>query len=144
MATLKYYISVVILIVLLGCQSYQIPIASFKNQFAPIDSSSLKLVRVKGPAGDISEYLVNPIKQIRCVDKNGNNVSIPNSPSIEARITTSDGKKTTFYFDRMLIRNDSILGYRSRFFGLPKSIALSEVSKIEVQDGYKRFRYVNK
>lgn len=134
--------SVLILAILHGCKTYYIPVESFKNQFSDIDSTQLRKVKTRGSAGNITKYLANPIDYIKCVDKNGNEIELENSPSIETRITTTDGKKTILYFDRIFVQNDILIGYRSRFFGLPKRIPLSEITKIEVQDGHKDFRYV--
>ena len=126
-----------------GCTTYQIPVDSFKQQFAAVDSAALIMVKTRGPAGDVAEYPANPIRQIQCVDKHGNRAVLTNSPSIETRITTADGKRTIFYFDRVYLENDTLYGQRSRFVGLPKGIAVSEIVKVEVQDGGKNFRYVD-
>ncbi len=127
-----------------SCKTYNIPVESFKSQISDIDSNQLKMVRTRGPAGDIAEYPANPIDQIKCVDKDGNEIELQNSPAIEARITTADGKKTILYFDRIYVENDTLIGYRSRFIGLPKKIALAQIIKIEIQDGQKNFNYVEK
>jgi hypothetical protein len=130
--------------VLSSCKTYYIPVESFKEQISDIDSTQLRMVRTRGPAGDIAEYPANPIVQIKCVDKDGNETELQNSPSIETRITTTDGKKTNFYFDRIYVQNDTLIGFRSRFIGLPKTIPLTEITKVEVQDGHKNFHYVKK
>lgn len=127
---------------LAACKSYEIPLSSFKRQFAGIDSSLLRIVKTRGPAGHIEEYPANPIEYIKCIDKNGNDYSLQNSPSIETRVTTSDSKRTILYFDRIYVQNDTLIGYHSRFIGLPKRISLIEITKIEVQDGKKDFHYV--
>lgn len=133
-----------ILIFLIGCKTYYIPLESFKNQLSEIDSTQLKIVKTRGPAGDIAEYPANPIDQIQCVDNKGNETELQNSPSVETRITTADRKRTIFYFDRIFLQNDTLIGYRSRFLGLPKRIPLSEIVKVEIQDGHKDFHYVEK
>jgi hypothetical protein len=135
-------LAIPIVAVLSGCQTYYIPVESFRSQFSEIDSTSLRNVRTLGPGGLIHEYLANPIDQISCIDKDGNPLKVKNSPSIESRITTEDGKRTIFYFDRFLVRNDTLLGYQSRFIGLPKTIPLDQITKIEVQDGKKDFKYL--
>lgn len=137
-------LKILILITLSSCKTYYIPLESFKSQISDIDSNQLRMVRTRGPAGDITEYPANPIDQIECVDKNGNETEIQNSPSIETRITTTEGERTIFYFDRIYVENDTLIGYRSRFIGLPKKIALTEITKVEIQDGHKNFNYVEK
>lgn len=135
-------LAILMALALNSCQTYEIPVESFRVQFSAMDSTNLKMVRTRGPAGDVAEYLANPIVQIQCVDKGGNPVYVPNSPSIEARITTQDGKRTIFYFDRFIVRRDTLFGYRSRFFELSKAIPLKHISKIEIQDGKKNFKYL--
>lgn len=137
---------IILIVLTLGvfssCKTYYISVKSFKEQLSDIDSTMLRMVRTKGPAGDIAEYPANPIDKIKCIDKGGNETELQNSPSIEARITTNDGKRIIFYFDRIYFQNDSLIGFRSRFIGLPKTIPLNEITKIEVQDGHKNFNYV--
>ena len=135
-------LTIFILTILSSCKTYYIPVDSFKEQLSDIDSSQLRMVKTRGPAGEIVEYPANPIDQIKCIDKDGNKTNLQNSPSIETRISTSDGKRTIFYFDRIYVQNDTLIGYRSRFIGLPKKIPLTEIIKVEVQDGQKKFNYV--
>ena len=128
---------------LMSCTSYYIPIDSFKEQFSGIDSTNLRLVIVKGPAGDMTKYLANPIDDIKCVDKHNNPMELKNSPSIEIRFTEKDSKRTVFYFDRVFIIQDSlIVGDMSRFIPRKKVIPINNVRLIEVQDGHKNFKYV--
>lgn len=126
---------------LASCKTYYIPVESFKKQFSGIDASQLKEVRTQGPAYELTPYPANQIRMIQCEDNKGNKVMLPNGPSIETRITTRNGKRTIFYFDRLFLQHDTLVGYRSRFLGLPKKIPLSDITKIEVQDGHKNFRY---
>lgn len=134
-----------LLLTLNSCVTYTIPIDSFKNQMAGIDSSSLKPVRVLGPAGTFYNYMANPIRSIKCQDKNGQPAELTNSPSIEIRITHgSNHKRTIFYFDRVIMNDTILVGVQSRFVSaIRKSIPLNTITKIEIQDGKKNFRYLN-
>jgi len=138
--------SVIILLVMLlltSCVTYFIPIESFKQQFAGIDSSKLNQVLVQGPYFDQYSYNANPIKTIKCVDKNNNPAELQNSPSIEIRFTYGkNNKRVIFYFDRILVNDSSVIGVRSRFIpSFRKTIPLKSISKIEIQDGHKKFGY---
>lgn len=134
-----------IIVFLSSCKTYSIPIDSFKQQFSSFDTSDLKEVATRGPAGDVVKYKTYPIDIIRCVDKNGNPAELENSPSVEIRFTDSNNKKTLFYFDLLRVDNTSISGVQSRHMTwIRKTIPISDVKKIEVQDGKKNFRYVNK
>lgn len=128
---------------LAGCKTYYIPVDSFKSQFSGIDSTKLKLVHTRGPIGEIVDYLSNPIENIQCVDKNNNPTELKNSPSLEIRFTENNNKQTTFYFDRVYLHDTLIIGVRSRFIGLRKSIPINNIKMIEIQDGHKNFKYVD-
>jgi hypothetical protein len=126
-----------------ACTTYYIPVDSFKQQFADMDSSSLREVTTRGPAGDRVTYKTYPIDFIKCVDDKGNHFELPNSPSIEIRFTDLRGKRTIFYFDLMHVTDTSITGIQSRFIpSIHKTIFINQIKKIEVQDGHKNFHYV--
>ena len=140
---LKTVIGGFFLFFLSSCTTYLIPVDSFKEQFAGIDSASLKQVKVRGPVGEIYNYPANSITTIHCVDKQGNPHVLANKPSIEIRFTHGqNNKKTIFYFDRVYLSDGFIIGAQSRFISsMMGSIPLNQVTKIEVQDGKKKFRY---
>ena len=87
-----------------GCTTFQIPVQSFRQQLAGVNAASLQPVKVAGPYGlpIIYRANVNTLKTIRCVTANGRDVMVPNSLSIEVRIS-HQGKKNTFYFDRLYV-----------------------------------------
>lgn len=128
--------------VLNACKTYLIPVQSFKEQFNGIDSAKLRLVKTRGPAGDVVEYLANPVDYIKCVDKSDMPYELKISPSIEVRFTEKNNKRTIFYFDRVFMQDTLIIGEMSRFVRFRKGISINNVKLIEVQDGHKNFRYV--
>jgi hypothetical protein len=129
---------------LISCKTYYIPVESFKEQFNGIDSTKLKIVNTRGPAGDIAQYPANPIEYIKCVDKDNNPFELKNSPSIEIRFTEQNNKRTVYYFDRVFLQDTLIIGDMSRFIHYRKGISINNVKLIEVQDGHKNFKYVEK
>ena len=135
---------VLIIFGLFSCKTYYIPIDSFKEQVKDIDSVELRTVYTRGPMADVVEYKTYPIDFIKCVDKDNHPIELKNSPSIEIRFTDKNNKRTIFYFDQIYIQDSMIIGNMSRFLYLKKSIPLNEVKKIEVQDGHKNFKYVDK
>ena len=87
-------------------------------------------------------YNSNQIKNIYVVDKNGNKKIIVNSPAIEIKVTLKNNKKYHFYFDTVVLQNDTLTGGRSRFMPkLVKKIPFDSIVKIEVQDGGKNMKY---
>ena len=129
---------------LTGCKTYFIPVESFTEQMKDIDSVELKTVYTKGPMGDVVSYETYPIDYIKCVDKNNNPFLLKNSPSIEIRFTDKNNKRTYFYFDQIYVQDAIVFGDGSRFINYQKKIPLKEIQKIEVQDGRKKFKYVDK
>ena len=127
-----------------SCKPYYIPLDSFKQQFAGMDTSKLKEVTTRGPMGDKVKYKTFPIDFIKCVDKNGNPIELQNSPSLEIRFTDTNNKKTIFYFDLISVDETYVRGVQSRFItSIKKTIPLNTIKTIEIQDGKKKFSYVN-
>src|SRR5688500_9059986 len=81
-----------------SCTTYYLTTDSLRKQFSDVDSTKLRTVSVRGPFGERYNYLANPIAEIECIDKNGNQKQLTNSPSIEMKITETSGKRTIFYF----------------------------------------------
>ena len=124
---------------LIGCKTYTISPESLKQQLM---RSEPTLVRTVGPFGGIHSYHANNIRLIQCLDKNGVAVELANSPSIEIRFTLASGSRKTMYFDRIQLRNDTLLGHPSRFApGVEIRIPYTEITRIQVQDGKKDFSY---
>ena len=138
------FIILVTIIALASCATYYIPVNSLKDQFADIDSTKLIEVTVEGPVYGRYHYLANPIDTIRCVDKNGDLHLLTNSPSIETRFTYGHkNEKVIFYFDRIYVNSNSVIGVQSRFMeAIGQSIPLDSITKIEIQDGRKKFKYI--
>ena len=128
---------------MISCKTYYIPVDSFKQQFAGMDTSKLREVNTRGPMGDKVKYKTFPIDIIKCVDKNGNLVELQNSPSLEIRFTDTNNKKTIFYFDLISVDETYVKGVQSRFItSIKKTIPLNTIKTIEIQDGKKKFSYV--
>ena len=135
----------ILLILTTSCANYYLTTDSLRNQFSGIDSTKLRAVTVRGPIGERYNYLANPINEIACVDKNGNPLQLTNSPSIEMRVTQTNGKRSIFYFDRIFVTDSTLTGFQSRFVSsIKKTIKLKDIKKIEIQDGKKNFDCVAK
>jgi hypothetical protein len=100
------------------------------------------MVATEGPMGDVVKYETFSMNYIKCIDKNGNPVTLKKIPSLEIRFTDSSGKRTVFYFDRIIVNGNDVTGSQSRFLSMQKTIHLNTIRTIEIQDGKKRFTYV--
>ncbi|MCD4732406.1 MAG: hypothetical protein K8R74_17520 [Bacteroidales bacterium] len=127
-----------------SCKTYYIPLDTFNEQFKDIDSVELKIVNTKGPMGDVVTYKTYPIEYIKCVDKENNPIELKSSPSIEVRVTDINNEKTYMYFDQMYVQDSILKGDGSRFINYKKETPLKNIKLIEVQDGHKKFKYVDK
>jgi hypothetical protein len=141
---LKTGVYLLIVIGIASCKTYFIPIESFKEQMKDIDSVELKTVNTRGPMGDVVTYKTYPIEFIKCVDKKNNSFELKNSPSIEIRLTEKNNKRTIFYFDQIYIQDSTVIGDGSRFIYYQKTIPIKNIKLIEVQDGHKNFKYIDK
>jgi len=131
-----------------SCKTYYISAGSFKQQFAGIDSTKLKMVEMTG-GGTLwvtEQYLANPLTKIKCQDKKGNTAELDNSPAIEIRFTYGgNNKRTSGYFDRVFVTDSLVTFVQSRFIPtMRKTIPLNDITKIEVQNGGKNYKYISK
>lgn len=136
----KYFLSFFISVFFISCNTYIIPVYSFKDQFGHINYD---LSYSKSISGSI-HYNGYQIKKINVIDKNGNLKGLDNSPDLEMRITLKNGKRKHFYFDSMKLENDTLTGHKARF--LPNAIvkvAFVDIVKIEIQESGKRIKYMN-
>jgi hypothetical protein len=134
----------IIIIAFACCKTYYISLNSFKEQFSGIDSSNFRMVFTQGPLGDIVDYLANPIDSIQCTDKNNNPFVLENSPSLEIKFIDNKNKKTTFYFDRIIVQDTIITGYLAKSIIHKKSISINNIKQIQIRDGRKDFNYIAK
>jgi len=141
---LQIGISFLIPISLVSCKTYFIPIESFKEQMKDIRSVRLRIVNTRGPMGDVHSYKTYPIDFIKCIDNKNNPYELRNSPSIEIRFTEKNNERTIFYFDQIYIKDSTVIGDVSRFIYYRKTIPIENIKLIEVQDGHKNFKYVEK
>jgi len=132
------------LLILTGCKTYYIPIDSFTEQMKDRDFVELKTVYTRGPMGDVVSYKTYPIDYIKCVDKKNNPVELRNSPSLEIRFTAKNNKRKYFYFDQIYVQDSIVKGDGSRFFNYQQQIPIKDIKLIEIQDGKKNFKYVDR
>jgi hypothetical protein len=138
------FITIAALTILISsCKTYFMPVGSFLEQVPSLETVNLRQVTTKDPGGFKSTYSVYPIDSIKCFDKDGTSYMLKNGPSIEIRFTDVNGKRSTFYFDRTWVVRDSVIGVGSRIFSQKKTIPVSTIKTIEIQDGHKKYLYIN-
>lgn len=124
-----------------SCATYHMTKEEFYAQIAAGDSRD---VASSHPAGfAYNRYTTNGVRTIRCLDKNGKPASFESSPRVEVRITTTANKKRMFYFDTILLEDSVFSGMNSRILGTRRSVRYIDIKKVELQEGAKKFNYVN-
>lgn len=127
-----------------SCSVYTISPSSLKEQFIGIHLDSLKKTKINNPFVPFTSirYKSNRVENLTVRDRDGLKVNISNSPALEMRVTLKNKKRYYFYFDTVIITDDSLSGGKSRFLpGLKNKVAFDSIVKIEIQDGRKRYHY---
>lgn len=103
-------------------------------------------ITVNNPMSPFSviNYEAHRLDGLEVTDKKGNVDYLQIVPSVEMRFTQSSGKRIVFYFDTVVLTNDTIYGSTSRFLNLQRKIPVADIIKIEVQDGKKNFNEIKK
>lgn len=138
----KYFVIVVLAAVFYACKTYTITPENLKEQLSKAEPG-LQNVEINNPVffGNIS-YQANKLKKVYVIDKDGKLDVLQNSPALEMRVTLKNNKRYNFYFDTVVIKDDTLAGGRSRFIGsLKRKIPFDSIQKIEIQDGGKKFEY---
>lgn len=136
-------LSLAVFLLVVSCKTYTVPVDSFREQMIGETSENMKKVQVNNPLFYSNiRYNSNNIRRIIVTDKDGNTTYLNNSPSIEMRVTQMNGKRNTFYFDTVVLENDTLKAGKSRFAKNWRSeIPMDSIAKIEIQDGGKKFNY---
>lgn len=124
------YLSLLLVFLICSCASYTVTKESLVKQLQENQNVS----RTHNVASVGTGYNSNNLSNIKCFDKNGNEIVINPDKNTTIAITNGvTGKSTTLYFDTVYISNDSIVGLKSRIIGGKSSIAVSEISDIKVK-----------
>src|SRR5262249_39752034 len=78
------------------------------------------------------------LKTIRCTDRDGNPVEIPNQSSVEIRFITKNGLKVKGYFRSISIKNNAITIHPSVYFpAMTETVMIRDLIRIEIQNSKK-------
>ena len=117
-----------------GCTTYHMTTESLLTQFADVQPETKKNFIIALPLVFPGIVEGNSLTEIKVLDQHDAEHTIPVTSHTGVRITTKDGKKRTFYFDTLLIKDSTINGKKSHFVGLDvKPVKLSDIDKIELQ-----------
>ena len=76
----------------------------------------------------------NSLRTITVLDKDDKAHELPVTRSMGVKITQKSGKKTTFYFNTLLLKDSTITGSKTHFFKSNiKPVKFGDIEKIELQ-----------
>jgi hypothetical protein len=118
-----------------GCATYHITTTSLLEQLAKSQPEKKINYIVAFPIVFPGTVTGNSLTEIKVLDKNERECTIPVSRQTGVRITKKDGTRKTFYFDTLLVKDSTITGKNDHFFGVNITpINLNNVNKIELQN----------
>ena len=124
----------VIALTLTGCATYTISTPSLLEQFANAGTERKVVYTYTPPFFFSGSVNGNDLRTIKAMDKNNKEHEFRVTNHTGVRITRNDGKKTTFYFNTLLIKDSTIAGSKTHFFNAQiKPIKLNDIAKIQLQ-----------
>ena len=117
-----------------SCATYTLSASELHKQIATAVPVEGTYFYTPGGLFLFNHSMNNGIRTLNALTSDGKEISINVTQRTSIRIHTKDGDYSTFYFDTMFMKNDSIIGDRTHFFpSAIKPIAFSDVVKIELQ-----------
>jgi hypothetical protein len=125
---------IILLLFISSCTTYHISTQSLLNQLADTQKEKKLNMLFVFPFFFPGVVTGNTLRQVKVLDKNEKECVIPVTNHTGVRITKKDGKRKTFYFDTLIIRDSTITGKNDHFLGINiKPINLNNIEKIELQ-----------
>jgi PBP1b-binding outer membrane lipoprotein LpoB len=117
-----------------GCATYHLTTQSLLKQFADTQQEKKVNFIIAPPFMFPGIVNGNSLREIKVLDSKEQEQVITVTNHTGIRITKKDGKRSTFYFDTLLIQDSTITGKKDHFFGMNiKPINLNSIQKIELQ-----------
>jgi len=117
-----------------GCTTYHLTTESLLQQFAGTQTETKTNFIIAFPLIFPGTVSGNSLTEVKVLDQNNKEHTIPVTNRTGVRITKKDGTGKTFYFDTLLIKDSTINGKKSHFVGLDiNPIKLADIAKIEFQ-----------
>lgn len=135
----RFAIVIVSTVIMTSCATYHITTTSFLEQLAKSQpEKKINYIVAFTIAAPIFFPVVvtgNSLTEIKVLDKNERECTIPVTRLTGVRITKKDGTRKTFYFDTLLVKDSTITGKNDHVFGVNITpINLNNINKIELQN----------
>ncbi len=117
-----------------SCVTYHVSAQSLVEQFAGVRQETKVNIVLAPPFFFPVAVDGNSLRNITVLDKNDKKHTLPVTRHMGIKITQNSGKKTTFYFDTLLLKDSTITGNKTHFFRSHiKPILFANINKIELQ-----------
>lgn len=117
-----------------GCATYHITIESLVKQLSSTNKEEKTTVLAAYPLFIPFTVTGNSLSQIKVLDKNEKECTLPITNHTGVRVTKKDRSSKTFYFNTLIIEDSLIKGKNDHFIGVNiKPINLNNIEKIELQ-----------
>lgn len=137
---MKKYIPLFGLLVLASCKTYTLKPDDLVRQLRDAQPKDVTVSHSVTPFASTT-YKGNGVSQLECYDKKGQKHVLPISPAVETRIRLKKGGKRLYYFDTIALEDSTISGCNSRILHTRRTIPISEIKTVEVQNGGKDYSY---
>src|SRR5579863_9216351 len=111
----KATIYLLAVLLLSSCATYQLSTQSLVQQMADTHPEKKYIYSPNLPFIPFSVD-GNSLHELKCVDKNGKEYTIPVTNRTQVRVTLTDGSRKTFYFNTLLLQDSTITGSKTHFF----------------------------
>jgi len=130
----KNIFGLIALMLLSACQTYHMSTQSLLQHLANTQSEKKINIIIAFPLVFPGIVNGNSLREVKVFDKNERECVLLVNNHTGVRITKKDGKRKTFYFDTLIIKDSTITGKNDHFFGVSiKPINLNNIEKIELQ-----------
>ncbi|MDR3680428.1 MAG: hypothetical protein P4L41_10720 [Flavipsychrobacter sp.] len=117
-----------------SCATYHISPESLVQQFEAVHPEQKHTILVAFPLIIPFTVTGNDLRTIQVLDKDNKEYKLPVTRHTSVKITQKSGKKKTFYFSTLLLKDSTVTGSNSTLIKAKiKPIVLSNISKIELQ-----------
>ena len=129
------YLGIGLSLLLSSCATYHISMQSLLEQFAGTQKEKKIMIALAPPYFFYPGIVEgNNLRFVTVLDKNEHAHTIPVTMHTGVRITTNTGKRTTFYFNTLLLKDSTITGSKTHFFNASiRPIKFADITKIELQ-----------
>ncbi len=135
----NWFLFFIIPVVLLtSCATYHISTEHLLQQFADVRQEEKKTYFFAGGNRFFIFFPTivhgNSLRTISVLDKNQQEYPLRVTQTTSVRITRENGRKVTFYFNTLLLKDSTITGSKTHFFNAQITpIPFTEIKKIELQ-----------